>query len=66
MAIKSEAQKRAVAKYDKNNYDSIRVRVPKGMKEVIQNHAQKYQVDGSVNAFIKRAISETMERDTKK
>lgn len=29
----SEAQKRATIKYMKNNYDDIKVRVPKGSKE---------------------------------
>lgn len=35
----SKAQQKAVAKYMKNNYDEIKVRVPKGKKESIQNYA---------------------------
>ena len=38
MAV-SKAQQRAVNKYVKNNYDEIKVRMPKGKKEVIQAHA---------------------------
>jgi uncharacterized protein (DUF1778 family) len=60
MAI-SEAQKRATAKYMKNNYDRIELKVPKGRKGVIQAHAA---VCGeSLNGFVNRAIGETMERD---
>ena len=58
----SKAQQKAVAKYMAANYDEIKVRVTKGRKEIIQAHAA--QTDGgSVNAFINRAIDETMERD---
>lgn len=65
MPIKSDAQRRAVAKYNSENYEQINVRVEKGMKVRIKEHADKY--DGkSVNAFINRAMSETMERDLKK
>lgn len=32
MAPASKAQQRAVAKYMKNNYDEIKVRMPKGKK----------------------------------
>lgn len=44
------------------NYDRINLTVPKGKKEEISEHAEKYG-DNSVNAFINRAISETMKRD---
>lgn len=65
MPIKSDAQRRAVAKYNAENYDRIELRVEKGMKAAIKAHADKY--DGkSVNAFINRAMAETMERDNKK
>ena len=57
----SKAQQRAVSKYMKENYDEIKVRVPKGEKETIQAHAEAHSE--SVNGFINRAISETMERD---
>lgn len=57
----SKAQQRAVNKYMAANYDRINVTMPKGKKDIIKAHA-----DGqgeSVNAFINRAIDETMERD---
>lgn len=60
MAI-TKAQQRAVEKYKKANYDEIKVRVAKGKKEEIQAHAEMAQE--SVNAFINRAIAETMARD---
>ncbi len=57
----SKAQQKAVNKYVKNNYDRINVTFPKGQKEIIREHAKKQ--DESVNAFITRSVSETMERD---
>ena len=42
-------------------YDEIKVRVSKGNKETIQAHAEAQ--GESLNAFINRAITETMERD---
>jgi len=61
VAPTSKAQQKAVAKYMKNNYDEIKIRISKGRKEVIQAHAT--DKGESVNAFIGRAIDETMERD---
>lgn len=60
MAV-SKAQQKAVNKYMAANYDRINVTMPKGQKEIIKAHAT---VRGeSVNGFINRAVSETMERD---
>ena len=59
MAI-SEAQQKAVNKYVKNNYDRINVTFPKGKKAIIQSHVAA--TGESVNAFINRAVKETMER----
>ena len=59
----SKAQQRAVAKYTKDHYDEIKVRVPDGTKNTIKAHADSK--GESVNAFINRAIEETMERDNK-
>lgn len=58
----SEAQQKAVNKYVKNNYDRINVTFPKGKKAVIQSHAAAR--GESVNAFINRAVLETMNHDT--
>ena len=62
MAIKSDAQRRAVAKYNAENYERLELRVEKGMKEKIKSHAAQHD-GGSVNAFLNRAIMETMERE---
>ncbi len=58
----TKAQQRAVNKYMKENYDEIKVRTEKGQKDKIKAHAESR--GESVNAFINRAISETMERET--
>mgnify|MGYP004629289257 CR=1 FL=1 len=61
MAIRSEAQKKAVAKYNSANYEQILVRVAKGEKERMTAHAEAQ--GESLNAFINRAIIYTMEQD---
>lgn len=58
----SKAQQKAVNKYMAANYDRINLTVPKGKKDTIQAHAEARSE--SVNGFINRAISETMERDS--
>ena len=60
MAV-SKAQQKAVHKYVKANYDRMELTVPKGQKEAIKAHAEAR--GESVNGFVNRAISETMERD---
>ena len=60
----SEAAKRAVKKYDQEKIDRIAMRVPKGKREVIQVHAQEQ--GESINAFLNRAVDETIERDQEK
>lgn len=57
----SKAQQKAVAKYMKDNYDEIKVRVPKGRKAELQVHAEKREE--SLNGFIGRAIEEQIKRD---
>ena len=59
----SKAQQKAVHKYTKENYDRFLVTMkPKGRLEMIKAHAMAHSE--SVNGFIGRAISETMERDS--
>ncbi len=48
-------------RYNAKAYDEMKVRVVKGNKEQIQAHAEAQ--GESLNAFISRAIIETMERD---
>lgn len=57
----SKAQQKAVSKYMKENYDELKVRVPKGKKDIIKAHATEQ--GESINGFVNRAIDETMERD---
>lgn len=58
----SKAQQKAVHKYVKNNYDRIELTVkPKGKKDELKAHADKH--GETLNSFINRAITETMERD---
>lgn len=54
MAI-TEAQKRAVAKYNAANYDRIEVKVPKGRKQAVEAHARERgeSVNGLVNALLR-------------
>ena len=58
----SAAQQKAVNKYVKENYDRINVNMPKGHKDTVKAHAERR--GESLNAFINRAITETMDRDT--
>lgn len=60
MAI-SKAQQRATANYVKKTYDRIEIKVIKGQKEEIQAHAARH--GESLNAFINRAITETMQKE---
>lgn len=57
-----KASTRAQNKYIAKAYDRINLTVPKGQKEEIKAHADLFD-GGSVNGFINRAISETIERD---
>lgn len=60
MAV-SKAQQRAVAKYMKENYDNVQVRMPKGKKEKIKAYAESK--GESINGFVNRAIDEAMENE---
>ena len=57
----SKAQQKAQNKWIAKAYDRINLTVPKGQKERLQAHAEAH--GESVNGFINRAITETMERD---
>lgn len=60
----STSQLRATKKYIREKLDEIKLRVPKGQREVIQQHAARQ--GESVNGFITRAVKETMKRDNEK
>lgn len=64
MSPASKAQQKAVNKYMRDNYDRINLTVPKGKKDIIKAHAE--QQSESTNAFINRAIDETIQRDNEK
>lgn len=54
----SEAQKRAIAKYEAEKVDRINCRLPKGIKDKILESGY------TVNAFIIEAVKEKLERET--
>ena len=56
----SKAQQKAVAKYMKENYDEVKIRMPKGKKDEIKAAADSQ--GKSVNGFINEAIDEKMKR----
>ena len=58
---RSAAEDRAIRKYEREKIDKIMIRVPKGMKETIQNFASER--GASLNRYILRAVCEAMERD---
>lgn len=59
---KNEADLKANKKY-LEKFDEIKVRVPLGEKAKIASHARSK--NESMNAFVKRAVAETIERDEK-
>jgi len=61
---RSDAMDRAIKKYEQEKVDRIIFRVPKGMKEQIQSHAE--QNGESLAAFLNRAVREAIERDNSK
>lgn len=56
----TEARKRATKKYH-DSLDEVKIRVPKGYKKNIQDHATSQ--GESMTIFIRRAISEAIDRD---
>jgi len=55
----SKAQQRATAKYAKNNYDQVSVKLPKGTKQRIQSTGE------TLNSFINQAVDEKLKRQGK-
>lgn len=56
------ARKKANAKYEAKAYDKTLIRLPKGRLDEIRSHIEP--AGESLNGFIGRAITETMERDS--
>ena len=58
MAKYSEAQKKAVAKYNAKAYDEIKIRVQKGAKTVISDYAaaQGKSTNGLINELLEGEI----------
>jgi len=55
----SKAQQKATAKYVKNTYDRIEIKVPKGKKQLIQDFATSK--GKSLNEFVNTAIDKEIE-----
>lgn len=51
----SQSQIKATSKYNKNNYDNISIRVPKGKKEIYKQYAEKENC--SMAKYIDNAIA---------
>ena len=62
MPNNSKAKIEANNRYNAKAYDEIKVRVKKGSKATIQAHADRRSE--SLNGFIKRAIDETIQRES--
>ena len=58
----TEAQAKAAKKYLKESVEDIRIRVPKGQKDIIKAAAE--QAGESLNGYIKKAVDQRMERET--
>lgn len=60
----TDARRKASAKYLKESVEDIRIRVPKGQKSIIKDHAERQ--GESMNQFVIRSITETIKRDSKR
>lgn len=60
----SDAQRKARDKWLSEKVEDVKFRVPKGKKEKIQVHAAAH--GESVNAFLNRAVDETIANDENK
>ena len=60
----TDARRKASSKYLHETVEDIRIRVPKGQKDIIKAHAENQ--GESLNGFVVRAIDETMQRDSLK
>ncbi|CDD87406.1 arc-like DNA-binding protein [Blautia obeum CAG:39] len=57
----TEAQAKAAKKYLKESVEDIRIRVPKGQKDIIKAAAE--QAGESLNTYVRKSIDQRMERE---
>ena len=57
-----EAQAKAAKKYLKESVEDIRIRVPKGQKDIIKAAAEN--AGESLNTYVRKSIDQRMERET--
>ena len=62
----SEAQKKAVKKYNEKAYDELKVRVKKGNKEIIQKHADlnNETVNRMINRLLENEIPDLKDQES--
>ena len=60
----SEAQKRASKNYEENSVESVRFRVPKGRRKLIQECADKNNesVNGMLNRLVDKEINKLLKK----
>ena len=58
----TEAQAKAAKKYLKESVEDIRIRVPKGQKDIIKAAAEN--AGESLNTYVRKSIDQRMERET--
>ena len=58
----TEAQAKAAIKYLKESVEDIRIRVPKGQKDIIKAAAEN--AGESLNTYVRKSIDQRMERET--
>ncbi len=61
MARYTEAQNKSTQKYIKNNYDDIKVRVPKGLRDKYKAHAEA--LGKSLNQLIIDLLNESIKNN---
>ena len=57
----TEAQAKAAKKYLKESVEDIRIRVPKGQKDIIKAAAEN--AGESLNTYVRKSIDQRMERE---
>ena len=57
----TEAQAKAAKKYLKESVEDIRIRVPKGQKDIIKAAAE--QAGESLNTYVRKSIDQRMEHE---